>query len=176
MPFAGSEYHQITCIMSGMYDMEDEETRTWSSSSEAQKAQTKVSFWSQMCFSCHAIMPSAWSPGAAFSTRASHRVDRAGVDVHLPQCQGLRGLETRGFATEREKRCMSFSKAGHDRILPLKLPNDRNTNMLGITYHAQGKPADLGSHTRTLKTSRSHCLESRVGVSLFQPERAETTD
>ncbi|CAK9011332.1 unnamed protein product [Durusdinium trenchii] len=25
MPFAGSEYHQITCIMSGMYDMEDEE-------------------------------------------------------------------------------------------------------------------------------------------------------
>ena len=24
MPFAGSEQHQIVCIMSGMYDMEDE--------------------------------------------------------------------------------------------------------------------------------------------------------
>ena len=26
MPFAGSEQHQIVCIMSGMYDMEDEDS------------------------------------------------------------------------------------------------------------------------------------------------------
>jgi hypothetical protein len=30
MPFAGSEQHQIVCIMSGMYDMEDED---WSDKS-----------------------------------------------------------------------------------------------------------------------------------------------
>ncbi|CAJ1343804.1 unnamed protein product [Effrenium voratum] len=34
MPFAGSEYHQVVCIMSGMYDMDDEE---WRSVSESAK-------------------------------------------------------------------------------------------------------------------------------------------